>query len=213
MNLNREQISGLDRVRKIKILNGISGIKPVNLIGTISATGATNLAIFSSVIHLGSDPALLGFIMRPIAEVPRHTYDNIIETQSYTINHVHPEFIQKAHYTSAKFEKNTSEFQSCGLSEEFYQDTPAPFVRESNVKLGMTFVEDMLIRQNNTRLIIGEITQLILPDAAVDEHNELDYEWLKTVGTSGLNGYYSVNKIGRFPYARIGQIPEDLKWS
>ncbi len=210
MNLNKEQISRLDRVRKIKILNGISGIKPANLIGTISTKGATNLAIFSSVMHLGSDPALLGFIMRPIGEVPRHTYDNILETHSYTINHVHPDFIKKAHYTSAKFEKNTSEFHSCGLNEEFHHETQAPFVRESKVKLGMTFVEDLLIKHNNTRLIIGEITQLILPDAALDKYDELNYEWLDTVGTSGLNGYYGVRKIGRFPYARMGQIPEDL---
>ncbi|TDQ31116.1 flavin reductase family protein [Zeaxanthinibacter enoshimensis] len=211
MNLNKVQIAAMDRIRRIKILNGISGIKPVNLIGTVSASGNTNLAVFSSVVHLGSDPALLGFIMRPVGEVPRHTYENILETGSYTINHVHPEFVENAHYTSAKFEGKESEFEQCGLHEEYHEDISAPFVTESRVKLGMNFIEDSFIKHNGTRLIIGEINRLILPDEAVDSNDELDYEILGTVGTSGLNGYYGVNKIGRYPYARIGQIPDTLK--
>ncbi len=211
MNLNKVQIAAMDRIRRIKILNGISGIKPVNLIGTVSASGNTNLAVFSSVVHLGSAPALLGFIMRPVGDVPRHTYENILETGSYTINHVHPEFIENAHYTSAKFEGNKSEFEQCGLHEEYHEGITAPFVSESKVKLGMNFIEDSFIKHNGTRLIIGEISRLILPDEAVDSNDELDYEILRTVGTSGLNGYYEVKKIGRYPYARIGQIPDTLK--
>ena len=47
----------------------------------------TNLAVFSSALHLGSDPALLGIVTRPTT-VPRHTYANLKASGCYTLNHV-----------------------------------------------------------------------------------------------------------------------------
>tara|TARA_R110000868_G_scaffold258903_2_gene516567 strand:+ start:1069 stop:1371 length:303 start_codon:yes stop_codon:yes gene_type:complete len=92
MNLTKDDIKKLNRIDRIKIINSVSGIKPANLIATISNDGQPNVAIFSSVVHLGSDPALLGFILRPTGEVPRNTFENILENHSYTINHIHPHF-------------------------------------------------------------------------------------------------------------------------
>jgi flavin reductase (DIM6/NTAB) family NADH-FMN oxidoreductase RutF len=43
--------------------------------------------------------------------VPRHTYQNIKSTGWYTINQVHQEITDKAHYTSAKFVESESEFE------------------------------------------------------------------------------------------------------
>ena len=114
MKYTREDIDKLDKVARIRLINAASGIKPANLIGTIDNQGNTNLAIFSSVTHIGSNPPLLGLIMRPIGEIPRHTYSNINENGYYTINHIHPGFTDKAHYTSAIFKKEISEFDRCG---------------------------------------------------------------------------------------------------
>ncbi len=52
----------------------MTGIKPANLIGTISKNQVSSLAIFSSVVHLGSNPALLGFVLR----YPKEDYTVII---------------------------------------------------------------------------------------------------------------------------------------
>ena len=95
MHYTKKDIDNLDRVTRIKIINSVTGIKPANLIGSMSNEGQTNLAVFSSIVHLGSNPALLGFILRPTGEVPRHTYSNILENGFYTINHIHPEFIEQ----------------------------------------------------------------------------------------------------------------------
>ena len=78
MNLTKTDLENASKVFRLNLINSITGIKPANLIGSISNSGQTNLAIFSSVIHLGSNPAYLGFIMRPIGDVPRHTYENIL---------------------------------------------------------------------------------------------------------------------------------------
>ena len=98
-------IGELGKIERANLINSLSGYKPANLIGTISASKKTNLAIFSSVVHLGTTPPLFGFITRPTTEVPRHTYENIKAIGVYTINHVQESFVERAHYTSAKFDR------------------------------------------------------------------------------------------------------------
>ncbi|AXT53822.1 flavin oxidoreductase [Aquimarina sp. BL5] len=208
MHYTKEQIASMDRVQRLKIINAVSGIKPANLIGTIADDGKTNVAIFSSVVHLGSDPALMGFIMRPIGEVSRHTYENILQNGQYTINHVDRSFVKNAHYTSAKLDRNDSEFEKCGLNEEYISGFEAPFVKESQLKIGLQFVEAINIRLNGTILMIGEIKHLIIPEANIGDHLDLDLSITNTVGISGLNTYYALEKIAEYPYARAAEIPD-----
>lgn len=211
MHLNKKELKALDKIKRLNIINGISGIKPGNLIGTISNDQQTNLAIFSSVVHLGSNPALLGFVARPDSEVRRHTLENIKENGFYTINHIHESIIDQAHYTSAKFDKDESEFERCGLTEEYLFDFKAPFVKESQLKIGMQFKESLPIKANGTELYIGEITDIMFPDNALDENGYLDLGQLNSVGISGLNSYYKVEKINSFPYARVHELPDFSK--
>lgn len=211
MHYTKKDIAEMDRIQRIKYINSVSGIKPANLIGTISEEGQTNLAIFSSVFHLGSDPALLGFITRPTDEIPRHTYENLMKNQQYTINHVPSSFAENAHYTSAKLERDQSEFESCGFTPQFLPDFEAPFVEESVLKLGMSFRQILPIELNGTILVIGEIEHLILPDAAIDAEDDVNLAHINGVGISGLNTYYGLSKIGRFPYARPNEIPDFKK--
>ena len=92
---------------------------------------------------MGSNPALLGFILRPQHEVRRDTYDNIMQTKYYTVNHINSNYVENAHYTSAKFDKEDSEFERCKFTEEYLFDFDAPFVKESRVKIGLK-LEEML---------------------------------------------------------------------
>ena len=208
MHYTKYDIDQMDRIQKIKFINSVSGIKPANLIGSISNSGQANLAIFSSVFHLGSDPALLGFITRPTGEIPRHTLENIKENKQYTINHVNASFTEKAHYTSAKIDRAQSEFEICGLTEEYIADFKAPFVKESAIKMGMEFKEAIDIKLNGTILVIGEIQHLIIPEEAIGEDEDIDLSNIDAVGISGLNTYYELKKISRYPYARANQIPD-----
>lgn len=204
MHFNAQQIAEWDRVLRLKIINSVTGIKPANLIGTVGDNGITNLAIFSSIIHLGSRPALLGFITRPRTEQAGHTLENIQDIGGYTINHIHPEFTQHAHYTSAKLERDISEFDSCGFTPNYIEDFKAPFVQESQFKMGMTLV-DVIDLPNGTKLVIGEIQHVILPDIDLNE-GDIDLEQTRSVGISGLNSYYELTKLAQYPFAR----PEDL---
>lgn len=208
MHLTKDDIQQLERKRRLNIINSVSGIKPANLIGTISDDGQPNVAIFSSVFHLGSDPALLGFITRPTDEVPRHTYENINQNGYFTINHIPTSIVDKAHYTSAKIDRSISEFEKCELTEEYLNDFKAPFVKESSLKIGLKKVDELPIKINRTIMMIGEIQHLIIPDLAVDEKGYIDLSLYNTAGISGLNTYYSLSPIASFPYARPDEIPD-----
>lgn len=207
MQYSHEDIAALDRITRLKLINSITGIKPANLIGTISDTQITNLAIFSSVVHLGSAPPLLGFISRPPTEKTGHTLRNIMANGVYTINHIRPEFTKQAHYTSAKFDSTTSEFTRCGFTEEYLSGLAAPFVKESVVKIGMQYKEAIPIPINGTTLVIGEIIHLTAPDAIM-ENGDVDLEQLDCVGISGLNSYYELRKIAEYPYVRTDAVPK-----
>ena len=207
MIYTKEDIDKLDTITKLKIINSVTGIKPANLIGTINKQGQTNLAVFSSIVHLGSSPALLGFISRPQTAEAGHTFRNIKENGYYTINHIHPDFVKQAHYTSGKFDANISEFDRCNLSEEYNNNFKAPFVKESTFKMGMIFKEAIDIKLNGTILIIGEIEHLIMPDNAIVE-GDIDLELTNSVGISGLNSYYALKKIEKHPYVRVNEVPK-----
>lgn len=208
MHYTKNAILQMDRVQRIKFINAVSGLKAANLIGTINEKGITNTAIFSSVMHLGSDPALMGFILRPTGDVPRHTYENILTNGSYTINHVHTDMIKQAHYTSAKFYASESEFKFCGLTEEFVADIKAPFVKESHLKIALRYAESLPIERNGTILVIGEIEHLIIPENAIGTDDDIDLSKIDTAGISGLNTYYEIKKLQRFPYVRRNEVPD-----
>ena len=99
-----------------------------------------NVHIFSSLVHLGANPAHLGFVMRPQVDNLKDTYSNIIETGYYTINQISEKFIKKAHYTSAKLPKEQSEFDVMKLEREFKKEFWAPFVACSFLKIGMKLI-------------------------------------------------------------------------
>ncbi len=207
MELNSLEIEALERKYRLNLINSISGIKPANLIGTRSKNKLDNVAIFSSVVHLGSHPAQLGFIMRPQTNNPRDTYLNILETGYYTINHVSESFIKKAHYTSAKLDKDDSEFEKMNLTQEFINDFYAPFVKESAVKIAMKHMESIPL-PNECTLIIGSVESIILPDDILNDLGQIDLEKYACVGISGLNTYYSLTKLDSFPYVRTNEIPD-----
>lgn len=207
MQLQKDELEKLERKFRLNLINSISGIKPANLIGTKSPNQEENVAVFSSVVHLGSSPAQLGFIMRPQTEVPRDTYPNIMETGFYTINHIGASFIKKAHFTSAKLKKGESEFERMKLQPEYIADFYAPFVKESSVKIGMKHQESIPL-SNGCIFVIGSVELLIVPDQVINSLGQLDLESYDGVGISGLNSYYGLNLLETFPYVREDEIPD-----
>jgi flavin reductase (DIM6/NTAB) family NADH-FMN oxidoreductase RutF len=209
MYFSNEDIKNLPRIKKLNLINSVTGVKPANLIGTRSKENS-NLAIISSIVHMSTNPPLLSFMLRPDHKVRRHTYENIKSEGFFTINSVTDSFIEQAHYTSAKFDKKVSEFKECNLTEEYLSDFTSPFVKESSLKLGMSYVESVFIKSSNTVMVVGKIEHIYISEYAINKDGLVDLEVLKTVGISGLNSYYKLKKLADFPYARVENVPDFL---
>jgi flavin reductase (DIM6/NTAB) family NADH-FMN oxidoreductase RutF len=209
MKITNENILTFEKHYRTNFVNSVSGFKSANLIGTISKEGKTNLAIFSSVIHVGANPPAIGFLMRPVS-VERHTYTNIKETNYFTINHINKNIFKKAHQTSARYDKEVSEFDECGLTPEYSETIKAPYVKESTIKIGLKFVEEQEIKFNGTIFIVGEILEVILPDDVVGGDGFVDIEKAETVAISGLDSYHETKRIARLSYAKPGIEPKEI---
>jgi flavin reductase (DIM6/NTAB) family NADH-FMN oxidoreductase RutF len=205
-HLTTSDLSSFSRFYRANLINGITGYKPAMLIGTQDAEGMHNLAIFSSVVHLGADPALIGFIQRPVG-VSGDTFRNIQANGVYTLNHVHASFVEKAHYTSARFESSVSEFEACKLTPEHIEGFAAPFVKESLIKIGMELVEVIPITHNDTKLVIGRIQHLLIDPACIREDGNVDLEKVDSICISGLENYHRVAPLQSFPYAKVENLP------
>jgi flavin reductase (DIM6/NTAB) family NADH-FMN oxidoreductase RutF len=201
IGISKENFSTWNKIPKINLINTCMGYKSANLIGTQSKEGSTNLAIFSSVTHLGSDPALLGFIVRPTI-VPRHTYSNIKETEYFTVNSITETMIEGAHHTSANYAKEISEFDKAGLSKEYLDTIAVPFVGESPLKLLCKYVNEYEIKENGTIQIIASIEKIYVDELLLQDDGFIQLDLGKVVSINGLDGYSVSQLVKRFPYAR-----------
>lgn len=199
--LSNAQIMDMEQRKRAQLINSISGFRSVALIGTIDTQGQTNLAIFNSIVHIGSNPPLLGFIMRPDS-VERHTLTNIMDTGFYTINHIHQKMYEQAHQTSARYPKTMSEFDATQLTPLFKEGFIAPFVAESHIQLGMEFKERIPISINQTSMIIGEIKWIHFPDHCLSEDGFLDIEKAGSITSTGQDSYHTTQLLQRLEYAK-----------
>ena len=203
---SKSDIANFDRICRLTLVNSITGYKPANLIGTSNQQGQTNLAIISSVVHLGSDPALLAFVMRPL-QVERHTLENILETGYYTINHIHQAIAKRAHYTSADFPREVSEFERCNLTPQYLNGFGAPFVSESRIKIGLSLADTVKIQLNETIMVIGHVEHIFMEEDYFDPNKGLDLNRAGSICISGLDSYHEVKLFDNYPYATPDNTP------
>jgi flavin reductase (DIM6/NTAB) family NADH-FMN oxidoreductase RutF len=197
------EISGWQRFYRANFINSLSGFKSATLIGTTNEAGTANLAIFSNIVHIGADPALLGFVNRPREAAP-HTLANIETTGAYTFNHIHTSFIRQAHQTSAKYEAGESEFAATGLTPVYKAGCKAPFVAESKIQYAMELVEIIPIKQNQTFFVIGAVKDVFIEEGIVAADGYLQLDKAASVTSLGIDGYYEGVLLNRFTYAKPG---------
>lgn len=201
MNYRQADIAELDSRFRAHLINSLTGFKSVVLCGTRSANGVTNLSILSSVVHLGSNPPLYGMIFRP-ETVRRDTLNNIRSQGVFTLNHIHEDFLHKAHQTSASYAEEESEFEATNLTPEYLADVDAPFVKESRVKLGMRYIREIPIEENGTLMLIGEVIYIELPEEIMAEDGYAVIADAGTLTVSGLDAYHVPMKLARLTYAK-----------
>lgn len=199
--ISAEELDNFDHLYRINLINSCSGYKSANLLGTKSVDGIENVAVFSSVTHIGSNPAMLGFFCRPTT-VTRNTYDNIKNTKFYTINHIHESILEDAHHTSAKYDSSISEFDKTQLVSEYNDTFYAPFVKDAPLKIAMEYVEEYHIKANDTILVIGKIIGLYINNELLEDDGFIDLSKANIAAINGLDGYVVPKLKTRFDYQR-----------
>jgi flavin reductase (DIM6/NTAB) family NADH-FMN oxidoreductase RutF len=191
-----------ERSTRAHFINSLTGYKSVSLIGTVNKTGKSNLAIFSSLVHIGSNPALIGFINRPLTNTS-HTLKNIRETEFYTINHIHQDFIEQAHDTSGKYPAEKNEFEEVGLKEMFIEGVKPPFVAESKVKYLLQFQKEIPIELNGTILVIEKLQKVLLEKEIIEADGFLKLHEAGSIASNGMDAYYNTTFIKRNPEVKL----------
>lgn len=200
-HISKDDISQMEKIERLNLINSCTGYKSANLLATKSIDGNTNVAIFSSVTHLGSNPAMIGFIMRPTT-VPRDTYKNIKETGYFTVNHITLDMIADAHHTSANYDLGISEFDKTNLEEEYKNDIEIPFVKGSPVQLYCKYINEYYIKENDTIHVIAAIENLFFDEELEHKDGWLQIDKGNVIALNGLDGYCLPKLIDRFEYAR-----------
>ena len=201
LHYSRAEIDQMDKIFRLNLINSCTGYKSANLIGTQSADGKTNLAVFSSITHLGSNPPLIGFVLRPTT-VPRASYRNIKSSSFFTVNHIHHSTVADAHHTSAKYPEDVSEFSKTDFEAEYLDDFQAPFVKSAKVRLACRFLNEYPIKENNTLLLVSDILTIHVEDGIMESDGWLNLQQAGSVTINGLDGYAKAELIERFPYAK-----------
>ena len=194
-------LESMSKIYRLNLVNSVSGYKSAHLIGSQTIEGNENLAIFSSVIHLGSNPALIGFIIRPTT-VPRHTYANIKSTGIFTLNAITNKQIEDAHHTSAKYPRETSEFEKTNLEVEKKDNWNAPYVKNSPIQMGCRYKNEYHINENNTIMIVASVEHLYISESLLLDDGWVQLDKGDVVTIIGLDGYAAPQLLERFPYAR-----------
>jgi len=201
--LTAADVAGMDPFARVQFATSLPGPKPISLIGTSDKSGQTNLAPFSSVLHLGSSPCLLGMVSRPDL-VDRHTLANLVETRAWTINHLHPEILEAAHQCSARYPKDTSEFDATGLTAHYEAGFVAPFVKESRFRIGLELEDLIDIPANGTKLIVGRVVLVQVADDALAADGGIDLAGLECLASTALDTYFSLRPLARLSHAKPG---------
>jgi flavin reductase (DIM6/NTAB) family NADH-FMN oxidoreductase RutF len=201
MIVHSNQLKEMPGRYRAELINSLSGYHLAALIGTQNLKGTSNLGVFNSVVHIGSNPPLLGFILRPLT-VPRHTYHNILAQGVYSINHMHAGILDAGHQSSAKYAWGASEFEAVGLTEERIEGYSAPLIKEAQVKMILELREDIPIPTNGTRMLVGEVVYLEVPDTALVESGALDLPQLDTLAVQGSYRYHQAQLTAVKPYAK-----------
>ena len=204
-----EDFSEMEQRFRTQLINSMPGIKALNLVGTRSAEGEENLAVFNSIFHVGANPPYLGMVIRPDS-VDRHTWQNIQATGSYTLNSVGEGIYRQAHQASARYERGISEFEAVGLDAQYRDGVTAPFVAESAIKIGLELQEFHRVECNGTLIVIGKVVYVEIEDALITNDGSVDLVKAQSVGSIGVDGYVGVNWLSRLSYAKPDKKPITL---
>jgi flavin reductase (DIM6/NTAB) family NADH-FMN oxidoreductase RutF len=203
-HFSAESIAELDERFRRNLINSLHGVRPALLVGTTSKTGKHNLAVFSQVLHVGANPPLAGILFRPDS-VERHTLTNIRDTGAFTLNSATTAMAEQVHRTSARYPRDVSEFEACGLTPAYLHASDAPCVAEAPIQIALRLVTELPIVENGTILVVGRMLHMSIRDDLVGDDGFVAHHLADSLAVAGLDAYYGLRDGQRLSYAKPDQ--------
>lgn len=177
----------LEKDFRAALVNSIYGTKPVFLVGTQNTQGSKNLGLFSQVFHIGASPPSLGMVVRQ-ETVKRDTLDNIRASGYFTLNQVTSPWVEEAHFCSCRLPAEADEFDYTEF-EAAYHKLPAPYVRQSPIKVGARLLSEQKLAPNDSVLLTAEVVEVIVEENLLDKSGHIRSMDGDTLGVQGLSYY------------------------
>lgn len=166
--------------------------RPIAWVSTISVSGIANLAPFSFFTGAGAKPPSVVFCPSNRRDgTPKDTLKNILDNGEFVINAVPFRLAQAMSLSSAELPPEDSEFDLTGI-----ESAPSCMIQPSRVLESPVSLECTLMHHLNlspgpggANIVVGNIVQIHLDDAALDHDGWADPALLDLVGRLGGASY------------------------
>ena len=191
-----EDLQAMPKRQRTEFIQGLSGIK--SLFAIITSDGSTlNIAPFNSIVHISSNPARIGYISRPDNN-HRHTLQNVIAHQSFSINSVREEDLEEIVTCSENLPSNHSEFEGKHIQPTIPGNHSIPALHHADVQIFCQYEEHITIPSSQGILVIGRIQEVIIRETLYQgEHQEA---WKELALSQGLEHFYIKGKHHKITY-------------
>ena len=191
-----EDLQAMPKRQRTEFVQGLSGIK--SLFAIITTNGSTfNVAPFNSIVHISSNPARIGYISRPDNN-HRHTLQNIIAQQSFSINSVREKDLEDVVSCSENLPSDHSEFEGKSIRSTSYKEHSIPALQNADVQIFCEYEEHITIPSSQGLLVIGRIQEVLIREPIYQgEHQEA---WKDLALSQGLEHFYVKGKYRKITY-------------
>ncbi len=209
-SFSKSDFAQWERFYRASFFNSLGGYKSLNVMLSQSEQGLLNAGLFFSVIHVGANPPYLGLLFRPHT-VPRHSLENFKANGFASLNSVNPVLLPQAHACSANFAADESEVDILKM-ETSHLNFPVPYLKESPVKIGISYVEEHQVKVNGTIFVVAAIEEVHLDESLILEDGLIEHSKAGNLAVNGLDSYYKTEPFKRYAYARPHKDLEHLPW-
>lgn len=166
--------------------------RPIAWVSTISKSGVPNLAPYSFFSGVGSRPPSLLFCPANKRDGSRKdTLLNIEDTGQFVVNIVSASLAQQMHDSSADYDFETSEFETCGLTATESERVKPPRVGEASASIECELMQTLHLGTGPgaSNVVIGRIVLIRVDDEVVGDDGFADATKMDTIGRMGTPGY------------------------
>ena len=143
-----------------------------------------------------SEPAMVSISVRP----PRHSHAQIMESREFVVNMVGRSLAHAMDFCGVKSGRDMDKLAACGLTScpvEGLQYAQA--IAEAPISLGCKVQQ--VIPLGTHDLFLGEVTQILVDAALIDEAGKIHMEWADLVAYAH-GEYYALGELmGFFGYS------------